>query len=138
MISSDEDPAPRKPAPANKSKAKPAQSKAGLVNGTTHAKPKGKAKQDAPARHASDSMVVDDVQAEESDAVPPPRATKSRSTSKPSPPNDGGLVARREKRELESLKRENERLRKRLDDVFTFLYYHSFNNGTESLGLDPG
>ena len=125
MISSGEDePPPRKPAPVHKTKAKPAQNLPIRVNGTA-AKPKGKAKADPPVRRESNAMDVDEVQAVVPDSTPLVRPAKSRSTSKPSPAVTNQFSVRRENRELESTKGENERLQKRLDDVFTFLYYHS-------------
>lgn len=124
MISSDEDEAPtRKTTAANKGKGKGSQTAVAQTNGTATAKARGKVKPPAAPQPFSDAMDVDAVDAVESDPVPAvARPTKRTNPPKTSPTADVQAAVKRDKREIESLKRENERLRKRLEDVFTFLY----------------
>ncbi|KAJ3548156.1 hypothetical protein NM688_g5330 [Phlebia brevispora] len=119
MISSDEEEPPqaRRTATANKSKDKGTQNANTHVNGVANGKTKGKTKARQPAAASGDAMEVDDAEVVHSDPIPAVRPSKSRSNSKASPSVVTPMAARRENRELDALKRENERLRHRLDDA---------------------
>ena len=87
------------------------------TNGNTKAKGKAKAAPPRPVSPDANGMDVDEKETEDSDVIP-----TIRPRSKP-PTSVDATAMKREKREIETLGRENERLKKRLEDVFTFQYH---------------